>query len=444
MKFKLIVLILLVLSFPFRLSALTLEEEKKYGKEIFLEIARSAPINVDPYISLYVNGIKERIEGNAKLPFPIVLTIINSQTADAFATIGGYVFITTGLIEMCEKEEELAGVIAHEIAHVSKRHIAKRLEKEKFINIASIATLLAAVLVPDAAAKGAILTTGLGSTQALSLKYSREDEYEADTVGSIIADKSGYGGLGTADFLRRLRAGGGDKILPQYLLTHPYHEERIIKLENNWQRKKIDIDTSFYPYLTARTKILYRDAVSGSEDVWLNKHLKDKNDPVSSYGVAITYATRGKADKSVDIAMEMDSPYKDLILGEMLVDAHRFKEAVEVLKNQTNPISKFYLARAYEGAGNRIASLDTFDEILQYGPVYPEIYYRYGMLLGRAGQEARGHEYLGRFYLETGRLDLARTHIEKAIAMYGINSRESANLIRLLNSMKAEPPQSKK
>jgi predicted Zn-dependent protease len=444
MKFKFPVLILLLLSLPFTLFGLTLEEERKYGKEVFLEIARSVPVNNDPYISVYVKTIKDRLESNATLAFPITLTIIDSQTADAFATIGGYVFITMGLIGMCDKEEELAGVLAHEFAHVSKRHIAKRVEKEKYINIASIASLLAAILIPDPKAKGAILTMGMGSAQALSLKYSREDEDEADRVGSVIADKTGYGGLGTADFLRKLRAGGGDTVLPQYLLTHPYHEERIIKLESMWQRKRIDIDTAFFPYLVARAKILHKDARGSSEDIWINKYIKDKTDPVNIYGASLMYAAKGDADKSVDMIIEMKSPYKNMFLGEMLVDAHRFKEAAVVLKDETYPASRFYLAKAYEGAGDRDMAIDVLGQILRYGNVYPEVYYRYGMLLGRKGQEARGHEYLGRFYLETGRLDIARTHFEKAISRYGINSREAADLLKILDGMKGEPPRPNK
>ena len=444
MKFKFLVLILLLLSFPFTLFGLTLEEERKYGKEVFLEIAKSVSINDDPYISIYVNKIKDRLESNATLAFPITLTIIDSQTADAFATIGGYVFITMGLIGMCDKEEELAGVLAHEFAHVSKRHIAKRLEKEKYINVASVASLLAAILIPDAKAKGAILTMGMGSAQALSLKYSREDEDEADRVGSVIADKTGYGGLGTADFLRKLRAGGGDTVFPQYLLTHPYHEERIIKLESMWQRKRIDIDTALFPYLVARAKILHKDARGSSEDIWINKYVKDKADPVNIYAASLVYAAKGDADKSVDVITEMKSPYKNMFFGEMLVDAHRFKEAAVVLKDETYPTSRYYLAKAYEGAGDRDMAIDVLGQILRYGNVYPEIYYRYGMLLGRKGQEARGYEYLGRFYLETGKLDLARTHFEKAISRYGINSREAADLLKILDGIKGETPRPNK
>ena len=107
-------------------SGLTVEEEQKYGKEIFLQIANSVPINNDPYISLYLQDLKSRLEGVTSLPFPITLTVIQSQTVNAFATIGGYIYLTTGLIGFSETEEELAGVLAHELAHITRRHIAKR------------------------------------------------------------------------------------------------------------------------------------------------------------------------------------------------------------------------------------------------------------------------------------------------------------------------------
>jgi predicted Zn-dependent protease len=90
MKCKfLIVIVFLLLFLPFKIYGLSLEEEKKYGKEIYLEIAKSAALNNDPYIALYLRTMKERLEGVASLPFPIVLTIIESQAVDAFATMGG-------------------------------------------------------------------------------------------------------------------------------------------------------------------------------------------------------------------------------------------------------------------------------------------------------------------------------------------------------------------
>ncbi|MCX5805009.1 MAG: M48 family metalloprotease [Proteobacteria bacterium] len=436
MKFKNSVIIFLILFLPIQLYGLTLEEERKYGQEIYLEIANSATINNDPYISIYLRNIKDNLENAANLPFPIVLTVIESTAADAFTTPGGYVYLTTGLIGMCDKEEEVAGVLAHEFAHNAKRHIAKRLEKEKYINIGMLATLIAGILIPDPKAKEVALVTGSASAMALSLKYSREDEDEADKVGASIADKAGYSGLGTADFLRKLRSAGGDKILPQYLLTHPYHEERILKIERAWAGSKSRIDGAFFPYLLVRVKVLHGHLTEEVRDTWVNKYTKNVNDPLTAYGISLMYSLTSNTNDSVRIAKSINSPYRSLLLGEIMVNSHQFGDAIGILRDEASPISRFFLAKAYEGNGDIGTSLSVLNELLQYGKTCPEIYYRYGMLIGRSGNQAKGYEYLGRYYLETGKQHLARSNLEKAITKYGINSQEAKNILKLLDTLK--------
>lgn len=413
---------------------LTVSEEKKYGKEIFAEIARSATINNDPYVSIYVQEIKSRLEDIANMPFPVVLTIIESNTVDAFATVGGYVFITTGLIGECDREEELAGVMAHEFAHIKKRHIAKRLEKQKFINIGMIASLVAGMLVGDQAGS-AMVTAGSASAQALSLKYSREDEEEADREGSAIANRAGYGGLGIADFLKKLRAIGGDKFLPQYLLTHPFHESRIVTLENMWPNSKVTVNTAFFPYVLVRAKLFGKVHGPGIDEILVNRYLKAKNDPVNAYAASLVFSGKGKADESIEVVSHIDSPYMRLLLGEILFNARRYNEAIETLRSSNDPTARYFLARAYEGSGNREMAVATLKALIPYGSSYPEILYRLAMLLGRMGDEGQGFEYLGRYYLEAGKYDLARSNFEKAISKYGINSYQAREVMKLMDSM---------
>ncbi|MHB8109070.1 MAG: M48 family metalloprotease [Syntrophorhabdaceae bacterium] len=415
--------------------ALTNEEEIKYGKEIFLEIARSVPINNDPYISLYLNEIRSKLESKTVMPFPVVFTVIDTPTIDAFATIGGYVYIASGLIANADNEDELAGVMAHEFAHIKKRHIAKRMEKQKYINATMIATMLAALLVGDAA-RTAVLATGLGSAQTMALSYSRDDEEEADREGSILANEAGYGGLGIADFLKKLRSGGGDKLYPQYLLTHPYHESRIIALEAKWPRKPRPVDASLFPYIIARTKVTQNYKTTGLvDDIWVKKYERNSKDPVAAYGASIYYSLKGDFPKAIEIARTNPSPYKDIFLGEVLVAANKYPEAVEILKATREKAGRYYLARAYEGMGRNDLAINTYNSLVVYATMYPEIYYRLGMIYGRTGDEAAGHAYLGRYYLSKGNYQLAKTNLEKAVSRYGINSREGADLMRILASM---------
>ncbi|MDD3844802.1 MAG: M48 family metalloprotease [Syntrophorhabdaceae bacterium] len=429
----LVIFFILAASMP--VFALTNEDERKYGKEIYLEIARSAPINNDPYISLYLNDIRGRLESKTTMPFPTVLTVIDSPTIDAFATIGGYVYIAAGLIANCDNEEEVAGVMAHEFAHIRKRHIAKRMEKQKYLNATVVATMLAAMLVGDSA-RGAVLATGMGAAHSMALRYSREDEEEADREGSILANDAGYGGLGIADFLKKLRSGGGDKLYPQYLLTHPYHESRIINLEKTWTRKPPSVDTSLFPYIIARAKVVQTYRSRGlADDIWVRRYGRDSTDPVAAYGAALYHSLRGNFAEAVRIARTIVSPYRNLLLGEIYVAASRFPEAAQTLDNVNERVGRYYLARAYEGMGRNDLAARTYRSLDAYAPVYPEIYYRLGMILGRTGDEAGGHAALGRYYMYKGNYMLARTNFEKAISRYGINSREGVELMRLIDNL---------
>jgi predicted Zn-dependent protease len=416
--------------------ALTYDEEKKYGKEIYREIVQAIPANNDPYISLTADIIKKRLEEKAMMPFPATLTIIDSETIDAFATMGGYVYITTGLIGMCDKEEELAGVIAHEFGHVKKRHISKRMEKEKYLSIGMLSTMLLGMLVGGGSTPEAIIVSGLAGAQTMALKYSREDEEEADREGSMIADKAGYGGLGSALFLKKLRIAGTDKLLPQYLLTHPYHEARIVFLERMWEKNKVTVEAPLFPYLALRAQILHKSARVGGDDIIINRYQKDKTDPVNNYAVCLVYSLKGNTDESIRIAGENKSSFKNVFLGEMLNNARKFSEAVDVLKTGTEPVARFLLAKAYEGQNKDKMAISTLKELIFYGNVFPEIYYRLGMLYGRTGEEAKGYDYLGRFYVETGKFNLARTNLEKAVSRYGINSPEAKETLQILDSIK--------
>lgn len=441
-RYIIVIVIIMTFSIPARLTALTIEEEKKYGTQIYYEIANSATINSDPYISMHMRFVKERIESVANVPFSVVLTVIESPAMDAFATIGGFIYITTGLIAQCEKEEELAGVVAHEFAHLARRHIAKRFEKEKYLNIGMLSSIALAMLAGDAKTQEAILTTGAASAQSMALKYSREDEDEADRFGSKFADMAGYGGLGIAEFLKKLRLAGGDKVLPQYLLTHPYHEERIIKLENLWSTNRVSVPNSpVFPYITIRGKVLSGIRGAQSDEIWLNRYNKDSEDPLNRYAAYLIYSRRGSLDDALEAVKGIKSPVRDLLLGEALITARRYSDGVETLKtiqpgDSTYNIARIYIARAYEALGEWNKAIDTWTDLLRYGNSFPEIFYRFAMLSGRMGMEARGFEYLGRYYLALGRIHLAQSNLEKAIAKYGINSKEAKEIMTIVEGLK--------
>ncbi len=271
MKFKYVIALLVLLVFPVQAWTLSLEEESKYGREVYVQVAKSARLYSDPYVCIQMAIIQKRLEAAADLPFPIKLSVIDSPVLDAFATVGGYVFMTTGILEQADREEEIAGVLGHEFSHVGRRHVAKSLEKEKFINWGTLAALAIGMLIPSPAGKAAVMAGGLGAGQAMSLKYTREDEAEADRYGVMTCERAGYNGAGSAEFLKKIAATADEKMVPQYLLTHPYSEDRVMKIQQLAGPMKTRLDVSFFPFVVARTRILSGPIGAQNEEIWLKQ-----------------------------------------------------------------------------------------------------------------------------------------------------------------------------
>ena len=431
--------LLLLVCLPFSTWGLTLNDEAKGGKEIHLEVLRSFRLNNDPYVCLYLGRMAKRLEPNAGVPFPVRLTVVESTTPNAFATMGGYTYVTTGLIEMADREEEVAGVLSHELAHVARRHVAKRMEKEKPLNIASLAAVLLGAFIPGAGAVGpALMTSTMAAAQTLSLKYSREDEDEADRFGLQTTEASGYSGHGLADFLKKIRSTEYEKAIPQYLLTHPYSEDRAAKIESRIHLQKTTVKEEFFPYVQARLKILNRPLSPAIEEMWLGKFEKDPNDPAAAYGAALVYTLKGNAGKAEEIIRNVDSPYRNLFLGDILVRTHRFKEAVEVLRDETDPIGRYFFALACEGSGDLKRSAEVLMALFPYKENLPIIYQKYAMVVGRLGAEGLGYEYLGRYYIEIGRAAAAKPYLEKAVAKYGRDTPEAREAQSVLDEAKGK------
>jgi predicted Zn-dependent protease len=323
---------------------------------------------------------------------------------------------------------------------VGRFHVSKRIEKEKTLSIARLAALFLSMVIPNPALSGAVLTTGMGGAQVASLKYSREDENEADSTGVAIAERAGYSGVGTAEFLKKLRLTGLEKTLPQYLLTHPYSDERIGRVEGLATTKKTSVDTSLFPFIIARMTIVDHPFGPEVEDQWARRYARNPEDPVNIYGMALVLTSKGNSEQAIKMVQTMNSRHKALFLGEIMVSARRWGDAIRTLENESNPIALYFLARAYEGAGDVAKAARTLEGLRSYADTYPEIYQRLGMVLGRQGNEAGGYENLGRYYLGTGKEQQARTSLEKAIAKYGLNSAKGQELIALLDSFKKEQP----
>ena len=126
----------------------TLEDERKLGKEIYEKLQANNLIYKDKRVDEYVNAVGNRVLAHTDQHlFDFTFSVVNSSAINAFATPGGYVYLNKGLIAVVDNESELAGVIAHEISHITSSHIATQIEKSKKLNMATLAGLLAGIVL---------------------------------------------------------------------------------------------------------------------------------------------------------------------------------------------------------------------------------------------------------------------------------------------------------
>ena len=206
----------------------SIEKEIQLGRQLAEEIERNAKIVEDPVIAEYVNRIGQNIVNNSDAKVPFTIKVIDSEEVNAFALPGGYFYVNTGLIELAQDEAELAGVMAHEIAHVAARHGTRSATRAQLAQFATIPLLFV----------GGWL--GYGIQQAANfavpmtmLKFSREFERDADFLGVQYMYKAGYDPASMVQFFERLKALQKRKknAVARAFSSHPLTKDRIMAVQ---------------------------------------------------------------------------------------------------------------------------------------------------------------------------------------------------------------------
>ncbi len=210
---------------------LSVPEERRMGERLMREVRMRVPILEDEEVRHYIQDLGERLVAHADSPeMAYEFFVVDSGTINAFAMPGGYIGINRGLIERTRSESELAAVMAHEIAHVSQRHIARRLDDSRGSGLRTLGIVLAGLLlgISDPQMGSAAIMGGMAGQIQEQLNYSRSHEREADNIGMRILADAGLDPQGMPGFFERLaQASRHRQQPPEYLSTHPVTEARI-------------------------------------------------------------------------------------------------------------------------------------------------------------------------------------------------------------------------
>ncbi|KPA12131.1 peptidase M48 Ste24p [Candidatus Magnetomorum sp. HK-1] len=448
----LIIFFLMALFFN-TVNAMTIQEEIELGKVFVRQVKSQLPIIEDQDILAYVSYVGNRLLENVpEKYFDFHFYVIREQTYNAFAGPGGHIFIHSGLIESMTSELELAGILAHEIAHVTCRHISERIDRSKKMNMATLAGTIAGILIGGNVGV-AMVYGSAAAQQSMFLAYTREDEREADQNSLRYLRDARYNGRGLISILKKIRKVSWADVsdIPTYMMTHPGLNERLSYIDTalsanpDFARLPEEITLSRFKKINIRLRALYGD--SHQSKLFALHLINNPNDYLSRYGYGLRLAVSGKREAAIsELKKALQSrPFDADILRDTGItyfyDGH-YKNAIKYLQSANDIVPndvecQFFMGRTREKLGNSDAAAQLWERLLTIHPDHNKLHYYLGNLYGKKGSTGDAHYHLGIFYEKKNNVRLARFHLKKALGATDKSSSRYAEIEKLLKNIKS-------
>jgi len=439
-------------------SVLTRSQEAQLGRQVVRQLRNAGAMTEDPQLHEYVQTLGATLAAHAHNgEFQFEFFIVNDDAINAFALPGGYIGVNVGLIQASETESELAGVLAHEIAHVTQRHIARSVYDNQRSSILSIAAMLAAVLLGAASDAGGdamqgILTASQAATVQRQIDFTRSNEFEADRIGMDTLYSAGFNPLGMASFFEKLsrRYGLARQKVPQFLQTHPVTSERIAGSRNRARQLPTVDAHNTLGYELAKTRLTALGAPSAEEAYTLFQTRLENNDvSTNRYGMALSLARWGRNDHAEEIFKALSEEEPGVIayrigLGESLMASGSVSVALAGYADAINlfprnvPLTISY-AKALISANEPSRAHKLLLDLLNNVPPTPEQIRLIARAANAEGDIGNAQHYMSEYYIMVGNLPLAINQLRMAIESPGVNpvdlARYQARLDELIEAM---------
>lgn len=400
------------------------EKEKTLADGFMITLRQEVPFLDAPLVEEYIHTLGQKlVTGFEKASWPFHFFVVNNAAINAFAGPGRHIGIHSGLILATESENELAAVMAHEIAHVTQQHIARQFEQSKAMTLPTLAGFIAAAALASKSsmASTAVLATTAAGTAQLTVNQIRENEQEADRVGMQILANHAYDPSAMPLFFKRLqiatRYNRGD--IPDIVSTHPVTETRIADALNRAERysKRKNINSADYPWI--RTLI----QVHSSSDI--RKTLAYFKTLHNTYGEALCYNRLGEKESALRLSerltqQEPENRYYATLYAESLQETRQLAKGIVVLEKtiQKHPYSyalKVMLAEYLIFAKQPEGAITLLQPLTTEYAYYPTIFRLLAQSRAERGQLATAFEARAQHYLLMGQLRESIQQMELAL-----------------------------
>jgi len=400
-------------------------DERELGRRFLLAARAELPIVQDPVVAGYVERIGEKLVAVlGPQSFDYRFYVVQHPALNAFAVPGGYVFVFSGLLARVKSDDELAGVLAHEIGHVSGHHLLRQQKEGQVWTAAALLGLLVSAVNPVLGA------AGIAAAETAQLKYSREFEQEADYLGLRYASEAGYDPHALGSFFKELLADQriNSAGVPAYMLTHPLTEDRVANVATAITSQHLKTPAgrpasgTEFPEAQAVAR-----AIAEPADVVIGRYRRmadeKPEDAERQLLLGRVYQTVGQLE-AARAALERCRALGGLDgrverpLGTVYVALKKPAEAREALghylaKHPEDGWSHLQLGKALADAGDDGGALKEFQRAISCDPELDEAQRLAGVALGRRGDEAEGFYRLAVASRLRGELEQALSHFQR-------------------------------
>ena len=397
---------LLVLSSS-QVFALSYEKEREIAGDFITYLDSHNLIIYDQEITWTLQMLMDRLADHISGPvYPFKIHVIKDRSINAFAIPDGHVFINAGTLLFVKDLDELAAVIAHEIGHAQMRHIADQFEAQKKISTATIVGIIAGTLLSAANPEvgAALMYSSMGGSENIRLAYSRSNEYEADEFGWNLMKTSGMDPSAMTRFLIRMQTFTGGVNAPEYLLTHPYTENRIasVSLQPGDSRP----DSRYWTLYASVIGLLLSEEEATSRANTLPE-------PYRSLALGIIKTRKGAHDEALALLDGIDLPLANEYKGINLYQLGKKDEAFPYLKNYGKSAqAKIDLAEIMEAKGQIDPAISI---LVAYQKEDSRVDYKLGILYEKSNKPAFSHISFARYFFKTSKYKASLFHIDKAL-----------------------------
>ncbi len=411
-------------------------DEARIGRMIMRDIRNSGQVVEDPLITEYLNDIGSRIAAQSNQgDHDFTFFAVQDDRINAFALPGGYIGVHTGLIEASRNEDELAGVIAHEVAHVTQRHIARAIHANSRQNLFTTAMMLGAIIVAAAggssdAVQGA-MAVAQGTAAQQQINFTRTNEYEADRVGIAALADAGFDPYGMASFfevMSRQQTTSPEMRAPEFMRTHPVTTARIAEARNRAREYPPVRNENSTGYGISRARIVVARFDTAQEAVaYFEARDFEAQTDVERYGRAVAYQRAEDYLGALEIFEKLLEKDKSVIayhigLGQTLVALDQTSDAIKTFERALElfprniPLVIEYGERLLEMRQPKKAHALLLD-LMNNVPPTPEQVHLIARAASLAGEEAEAYYYLSEYRLMIGDLNGGISYLQQALRL---------------------------